>query len=74
MNYRFSQKIELISTIPPELTDCLILKSILQPLAENSIRHGFSLDESGCIPVPMPEISIGETFTTTAASLMATVL
>ena len=26
MNYRFSQKIELISTIPPELTDCLILK------------------------------------------------
>ena len=58
MNYRFSQKIELISTIPPELTDCLILKSILQPLAENSIRHGFSLDESGCIPVPMPEISV----------------
>lgn len=58
MNYRFSQKIELISTIPPELTDCLILKSILQPLAENSIRHGFNLDESGCIPVPMPEISV----------------
>ena len=58
MNHRFSQKIELISTIPPELTDCLILKSILQPLAENSIRHGFSLDESGCIPVPMPEISV----------------
>ena len=58
MNYRFSQKIELISTVSSELTDCLILKSILQPLAENSIRHGFSLDESGHIPVPMPEISI----------------
>ena len=58
MNYRFSQKITFTSTIQPELADCLILKTILQPLAENSIRHGFLLDESGCFPVPMPELSV----------------
>ena len=58
MNYRFSQKIDFISTVPPELDNYLILKSILQPLVENSIRHGFNLDEVQFIPIPIPEISI----------------
>lgn len=58
MNYRFSQKIEFISTISPNLDNYLILKSILQPLVENSIRHGFNLDEAQFFPIPIPEISI----------------
>ena len=46
MNYRFSHKIRFTSDIPKELLSHEILKIILQPLAENSIRHGFGLDGS----------------------------
>ena len=58
MNFRFSQKIAVNCTIQPCLMNCLILKSILQPLVENSIRHGFNLNRPDAIPLPMPEITI----------------
>ncbi len=58
MNFRFSQKIAVICTIQPELMNCLILKSILQPLVENSIRHGFHFNRPDAMPLPMPEITI----------------
>lgn len=41
MNHRFQSRIRFIYTIPPELTRFQVPKMILQPLAENSILHGF---------------------------------
>ncbi|MEG0369240.1 MAG: histidine kinase, partial [Hungatella sp.] len=58
MNHRFSRKIELTYSIQPELDNLYILKSILQPLAENSIRHGFDTDEHPCDSIVMPEITM----------------
>lgn len=58
MNHRCSRKIDLQCTIQPELKDLSVLKSILQPLAENSIRHGFDLSDSYCAAILMPEIII----------------
>ncbi len=46
MNQRFSQKILFMYRTAPELSEHLILKTILQPLIENSIRHGFGIDAS----------------------------
>lgn len=43
MNYRFNNSIHVMTQIAPELLDRKIIKSILQPLVENSIKHGFSL-------------------------------
>lgn len=39
-NYRFENKIGFEKQIDPGLSDALILKLLLQPLAENSILHG----------------------------------
>lgn len=39
-NMRFSDKIKLIVDVPEEIKECIILKTILQPLVENSILHG----------------------------------
>ena len=44
MNHRFSHQIQFTTDVPTELLSHEILKIILQPLAENSIRHGFGLD------------------------------
>lgn len=44
MNYRFQNRIQFITNVSPELNNMLIIKSILQPLVENSIKHGFSID------------------------------
>jgi two-component system sensor histidine kinase YesM len=46
MNQRFSQKILFMYRTAPEISEHLILKTILQPLIENSIRHGFGIDAS----------------------------
>lgn len=43
MNHRFNNSIQVKTYIGPDLKEQKILKSILQPLVENSIKHGFSL-------------------------------
>ena len=59
MNYRFSHKICFTSDIPKELLSYEILKIILQPLVENSIRHGFGLDNSSSyLDVPSIKIEV----------------
>ncbi len=39
-NFRYENKFELIYKIPPEVLNYKILKLTLQPLVENSIKHG----------------------------------
>lgn len=59
MNYRFSHKICFTNDIPKELLSYEILKIILQPLVENSIRHGFGLDNSSSyLDVPSIKIEV----------------
>jgi two-component system sensor histidine kinase YesM len=61
MNQRFGQTILFMYQIEPSLSDHLILKTILQPLIENSIRHGFGIDaQAAPIPAPTIEIHISE--------------
>ncbi len=62
MNYRFSRKIVFSYEASPELLNVSILKSILQPLAENSILHGFEPAEEASELIPLPEIRILITF------------
>ena len=57
MNQRFSESIVFMYQIAPGLEKTMILKTILQPLVENSIKHGFSID-SGGVPVASPSIEI----------------
>jgi two-component system sensor histidine kinase YesM len=42
-NFRYENKFELLYSIPPELMDYKILKLTLQPLIENSIKHGLEM-------------------------------
>ena len=42
-NFRFENKFELHYRIPPELMNYRILKLTLQPLIENSIKHGLEM-------------------------------
>lgn len=57
MNHRFDHSIVFTSEIEEELLDYRILKIILQPLVENSIRHGFLLEGSGSY-ISTPSITI----------------
>ena len=57
MNRHSSDGIQLETKIESSLKDCKIMKILLQPLAENSIRHGFGGLVSGFEPVP-PRIDI----------------
>lgn len=41
MQNKFLNDIELQLMIDPELQDCMVLKVLLQPIVENSIKHGF---------------------------------
>ena len=66
MNQRFGQTILLVHKIDPALADVKILKTILQPLVENSIRHGFGIDSLG-IPASVPMIEISFTSPTPGA-------
>lgn len=60
MNYRFRHGIGLNLQTDPELMPMLILKSVLQPLVENSIKHGFLIDIGSRFPLsPCIEIRIG---------------
>lgn len=58
MNYRFSRKIDFTYEASSKVLNLSILKSILQPLAENSILHGFEIAEEACELIPLPEICI----------------
>lgn len=58
MNHRFNRKIDLKLQLEPELHHIYILKSILQPLAENAIRHGFDADDVPYENILMPIIEI----------------
>ena len=42
-NFRYENKFELIYNIPPEFYSYQILKLTLQPLIENSIKHGLEM-------------------------------
>ncbi len=57
MNQRFGQSIIFMYQIGPGLNQHMILKTILQPLVENSIRHGFGIDAPG-IPILVPTIQV----------------
>lgn len=60
MNRHSSNGILIETEIDPMLKDCKIMKILLQPLAENCIRHGFGGSISGFEPVP-PRIYIAIT-------------
>lgn len=57
MNQRFRQSIIFMYQLSPRLNEKLILKTILQPLVENSIKHGFGIDAPG-IPISVPTIEV----------------
>lgn len=42
-NFRYENKFELLYSIPPELMNYKVLKLTLQPLIENSIKHGLEM-------------------------------
>lgn len=58
MNHRFNRKTDFHYDLAPELENLYVLKSILQPLAENSIRHGFDANGDFCDPILLPAIVI----------------
>lgn len=57
MNRHSASGIRFSTLIDPLLKDCKIMKVLLQPLAENCVRHGFGGSVSGMEPVP-PQISV----------------
>jgi len=57
MNRHSSSGIFIDTEIDPHLKDCKIMKILLQPLAENCIRHGFGGSVNSFEPVP-PRINI----------------
>ncbi|MDO4296098.1 MAG: histidine kinase [bacterium] len=67
MNRHSSSGIRFSCQIAPKLESYFILKMLLQPLAENSIKHGFSQNLLNN-PLTPPEISISITLTEDAAT------
>lgn len=57
MSCRFSKPIHVVVNVPDELRPRMILKSILQPLVENSLKHGFDINGGGVPITPRIEIS-----------------
>jgi LytS/YehU family sensor histidine kinase len=43
---RFQERLTLIVDVSPEVLDAMVPSMLLQPLAENSIQHGFAARES----------------------------
>lgn len=59
MNYRFRHSIQITINVPEELMNCRIVKCILQPLAENSLKHGFKIGINNIFPItPILEIAM----------------
>lgn len=56
MSCRFSKSIGMVINVPDELRPRMILKSILQPLVENSLKHGFNISGGGVPIAPRIEI------------------
>ncbi len=50
MNYRFSHTIQVTVQIPDNLLNRPIVKCILQPLVENSLKHGFEVNTTANYP------------------------
>lgn len=50
-NYRYKDKFSVSWDIEPETEECLVPKTSLQPIVENSLLHGIFLKEDGCIHV-----------------------
>ncbi len=57
MNFRLGARVKFTYTVAPQLQALMVPKSILQPLAENSILHGFE-SSNGEIEVDNPTIDI----------------
>ena len=76
---RFGDKLRFVKDIDPETLDRLVPSMLLQPLVENSIRHGLSNKVDGgtvrggatVCPVVMStaQVLITQSFTFSAASL-----
>lgn len=60
MNRHSTSGIQFHSEIDSSLKHIMIMKVLLQPLAENSIKHGFESSFNGIEPVP-PQITINIT-------------
>lgn len=59
MNYRFSNRIEVITEMSENLLNKKILKCIMQPIVENSLKHGFKIGSVTGFPVrPIIHISL----------------
>lgn len=59
MNYRFNHGIKFSTNIPEALLNQKILKSIMQPMVENSLKHGFKIGSSnGYTMIPAIDISM----------------
>lgn len=62
MGYRFNQDIDVQTHVDEDLCRCRILKCILQPLVENSLKHGFKTG-SGQTSAILPRIEVNVTLT-----------
>ncbi len=59
MNFRFQHRIQVTAKIPEDLLHQKILKCIIQPLVENSLKHGFKVGISnGFLISPLIDISM----------------
>lgn len=59
MNYRFSQSVQVTTQIPKQILARPVVKCILQPLVENSLKHGFRVGTSNGFPIaPLITISV----------------
>lgn len=57
INDRFNHEIRVITSIPEDLMNKKILKSTIQPLVENSLKHGFKIGINTIFPLtPFIEI------------------
>lgn len=52
---RLSDSFRFTLSLPPELSDCLVPKMILQPIVENAILHGIDGLEGGAVGVDVRE-------------------
>lgn len=58
MSYRFRNNIQITTNVPDELLSCQIIKCILQPLVENSLKHGFHIGPSIISLLPIVDITM----------------
>ncbi|MBQ8654909.1 MAG: histidine kinase [Clostridia bacterium] len=68
MNHRFRHEIGFTTDVPEELLQQRVVKIILQPLVENSVRHGFLLEGSDAF-IEIPTISLRGSVTDGVMSL-----